>query len=97
MDKISPGAIKYPAILKQQFNLPNPGDTYINMKNYGKGYVWVNGRNLGRYWHRGPQFRLYCPGVWLKKENNEIVILELLSAEEEGITGEHELVEIKKQ
>jgi hypothetical protein len=35
--------------------------------------------------------------VWLKKENNEIVILELLSAEEEGITGEHELVEIKKQ
>ena len=75
MDKVSTGSIKFPAILKQQFNLTTPADTYINMKNYSKGYVWVNGRNLGRYWNRGPQFRLYCPGVWLKKENNEIVIL----------------------
>jgi len=75
MEKVSTGSIKFPAILKQQFNLTTPADTYINMKNYSKGYVWVNGRNLGRYWNRGPQFRLYCPGVWLKKENNEIVIL----------------------
>jgi beta-galactosidase len=44
------------------------------MKLYGKGYIWINGRNLGRYWNKGPQLKLFCPGVWLKK-NNEIIIL----------------------
>lgn len=82
MDRVSRTPIKYPAILKQKFDLSGSviGDTFIDMKNYSKGYVWINGRNLGRYWSRGPQFRLYCPGAWLKKENNKIVILELLSA-----------------
>lgn len=70
MNKISPHYQKYPAILKGTFNLTVPGDTYINMEDYIKGYVWINGRNLGRYWSRGPQLRLYCPGVWLKEENN---------------------------
>ena len=43
---------------------------YLDVKDFGKGYVWVNGRNLGRYWNAGPQTRLFCPGVWLKKGNN---------------------------
>jgi hypothetical protein len=67
MDKISKKETKYPAIFKATLSLKEVGDTYIDMSNYKKGYVWVNGRNLGRYWDRGPQFRLYCPGVWLKK------------------------------
>lgn len=45
------------------------------MKSYGKGYLWVNGRNLGRYWSEGPQSRLFCPGVWLKTGTNKLVIL----------------------
>lgn len=45
------------------------------MSQYGKGYLWVNGRNLGRYWDIGPQKRLFCPGVWLKKGTNEITVL----------------------
>lgn len=59
------------------------------MSLFKKGYVWVNGRNLGRYWERGPQFKLYCPGVWLKEEMNEIVILELLSDLEQTVSGHH--------
>ena len=43
---------------------------------YKKGYVWVNGHNLGRYWDVGPQKRLFCPGVWLKK-NTTIHVFEL--------------------
>ena len=43
-----------------------PGDTYLDMSNFVKGYLWVNGYNLGRYWNKGPQTRLFCPGVWLK-------------------------------
>lgn len=89
MSKISTHYEKYPAVLKGAFNLTVPGDTYINMEDYIKGYVWINGRNLGRYWSRGPQLRLYCPGVWLKKENNEIVILELLTADKGTVSGEH--------
>lgn len=45
------------------------------MSRYGKGYLWVNGRNLGRYWDIGPQKRLFCPGAWLKKGSNEITVL----------------------
>jgi len=37
----------------------------------------VNGRNLGRHWKIGPQQTLFCPGVWLRKGTNEIVVLDL--------------------
>jgi beta-galactosidase len=57
------------------------------MSKYGKGYLWVNGRLLGRYWRVGPQNRLYCPGVWLKKGINEVHILELLHEKAESIAG----------
>ncbi len=56
----------FPSLSKASFNLTSVGDTYINVKNYQKGYVWVNGRNLGRYWNIGPSQKLFCPGVWLK-------------------------------
>ena len=39
--------------------------------------VWVNGKNLGKYWQVGPQQTLYLPAEWLKKGKNEIVVLEL--------------------
>ena len=46
------------------------------MSKYEKGMVWVNGHNLGRYWKIGPQQRLYCPAPWLKKDANEIIVLD---------------------
>lgn len=48
------------------------------MSNYKKGYVWINGYLLGRYWDIGPQKDLFLPGVWIKTGKNEIKILELL-------------------
>lgn len=62
--------IDMPVLLSGNFTLEDTGDTYLNMKKYNKGYVWVNGRNLGRFWNVGPQYKLFCPGVWLKKGNN---------------------------
>lgn len=47
------------------------------MSSYSKGYVYANGRLLGRYWDYGPQKKLFCPGVWLKKGTNRINVLEL--------------------
>jgi beta-galactosidase len=45
------------------------------MESWQKGYVFVNGVNLGRYWNKGPQQKLFLPGVWLKKGENEVVVL----------------------
>jgi len=44
---------------------------------WNKGYLWVNGRLLGRYWHIGPKKRLFCPGVWLREGDNDVLVLDL--------------------
>lgn len=64
-----------------------PGDTFVDVSNYIKGIVWVNGHNLGRYWEIGPQKRLYCPASWLKEGTNEILIFDLHQTEGKPITG----------
>ena len=69
------------------FQLNEVADTYIDLSNYRKGVVWVNGHNLGRYWNKGPQYRLYCPAPWLKKGNNEVVIFDLLQETAAPIRG----------
>jgi beta-galactosidase len=53
------------------------GDVYLDMGAWSKGYVWVNDRLLGRYWHIGPQQRLYCPGAWLQPGRNIVRVLDL--------------------
>ena len=58
------------------FKVKKQGDVYLNMTNWDKGIVYVNGHNLGRYWNVGPQQTLYLPGCWLKKGHNEIVIFD---------------------
>jgi beta-galactosidase len=58
--------IDYPILLVAKVVIEKTGDMYLNMEKYGKGYLWVNGRNLGRYWIAGPQKRLFCPGCWLR-------------------------------
>jgi beta-galactosidase len=57
--------------------LARAGDCYLDMAEWNKGYLWVNGRLLGRYWHIGPQQRLFCPGVWLREGDNEVLVLDL--------------------
>jgi beta-galactosidase GanA len=62
-------------------------DTYIDVSNYTKGIVWVNGHNLGRYWNIGPQKRLFCPSPWLREGMNEIMIFDLHQTESKQVTG----------
>ena len=47
------------------------------MSKWVKGTVYVNGRNIGRYWNVGPQLSLYCPAPFLKKGENTIDIIDL--------------------
>jgi beta-galactosidase GanA len=65
------------AFFKGEFELALTGDTYLDLSQWQKGVVWVNGHNLGRYWEIGPQKQLYCPAPWLKKGKNEIIIFDL--------------------
>ena len=64
-------------IFRGSFMILEIGDTFIDLSNYEKGMVWINGHNLGRYWNIGPQQRLFCPESWLKKGLNEIIIFDL--------------------
>ena len=66
-----------PAFYRAHFDLKPKGDTFFDLRGWGKGYGWVNGHNLGRYWGVGPQQSLYCPAVWLKIADNQIVVLDL--------------------
>ena len=57
-------------------------DTFLDTKGLNKGFVWVNGRALGRTWNVGPQRTLYWPGAWIKSGRNEVVVLDLM-----GVAG----------
>ncbi len=78
LDFRSSSTLPAPAVHRGTFDVAAPGDTFLDLRGFGKGIVIVNGHNLGRYWYIGPQQTLYCPGVWLKKGSNEIVIFEQL-------------------
>lgn len=65
-----------PTFYQGSFVLDKTGDTFLDMRNWGKGIVFVNGHHLGRYWRVGPQQTLYLPGVWLNKGKNDILIFE---------------------
>lgn len=72
-DNISTGGVFFAGT----FQISSLGDTYLDMSQWVKGMVWVNGHNLGRYWSTiGPQQRLYCPGAFLQNGNNVIVVLD---------------------
>ncbi|MBQ5741281.1 MAG: beta-galactosidase [Bacteroidaceae bacterium] len=70
------------------FNLKKVGDTFLNFETWGKGQVWVNGHAMGRIWSIGPQQTLYVPGCWLKKGENEIIVLDIAGPKETVVWGQ---------
>lgn len=65
-----------PAFYRFELDVDEPGDTFLELAGWGKGCVFLNGFNLGRYWEIGPQKRLYIPAPLLKKGLNEIIVFE---------------------
>lgn len=65
-----------PAFYQYHFTLDNLADTYLDMTGFGKGVVFVNNINIGRFWEKGPILTLYVPKGYLKKGENEIVVFE---------------------
>lgn len=65
-----------PAFYRFCLMIEEIGDTFLDFAGWGKGCVFVNGFNIGRFWEIGPQKRLYIPGPLLKIGENEIIIFE---------------------
>jgi beta-galactosidase len=76
-----------PACYKGSFIVKETGDTYLDMRPFGKGFVFLNGRNLGKYWQIGPQQTLYVPAGWLKKGVNEIIVFDALKQDHTSLTA----------
>lgn len=67
---------KTPAFYEYKFNIKERADTFLHTHNFGKGCVFVNGFNIGRFWNIGPTNYLYIPSPLLTKGENKIVIFE---------------------
>ncbi|MGH7583601.1 MAG: beta-galactosidase [Gemmatimonadales bacterium] len=80
-------ALPGPGYYRATFTVERPGDTFLDMRGWGKGAVWVNGHALGRFWDIGPQESLYLPGVWQRRGRNEIVVFDLLTPDSTTIRG----------
>ena len=64
---------------KTQLQTPNSKlqtlpDTWLLVRGWKKGHVWVNGHPLGRFWGIGPTQTMFVPGCWLKDGENEFLV-----------------------
>lgn len=76
-----------PAFHKGTFTVQQKGDCFVDMSQWGKGAVWVNGKSLGRFWNIGPQQTLYLPAPWLKEGENEIIVFEMEDTGNRALRG----------
>ncbi|RSO06372.1 glycosyl hydrolase [Streptomyces sp. WAC 06783] len=80
-----PGEAK-PGLHRFTLTVPAPGDAALELPGRARGFAWINGFCLGRYWAAGPQRSLYVPDPVLRAGANELLLLELEGAP----TGEGE-------
>lgn len=73
-DFSKPAKHNRPAVFEGSFKAEPGVDTFFNPENWKKGFVEINGFNIGRYWKVGPQRTLYVPGELLKEENTIRII-----------------------
>lgn len=76
-----------PGFWRGSFSLTKAADTFLDLRQWGKGVVWVNGHCLGRYWNIGPTQTAYVPGPWLKAGGNEVIVLDLLGPQRPVLAG----------
>ncbi|MGM0125137.1 beta-galactosidase [Enterococcus sp. AZ194] len=65
-----------PSFYQYQFRLEEVKDTFLDVSHFGKGVVFVNQKNIGRFWEVGPTLSLYIPHGLLNKGENELIIFE---------------------
>ncbi|HET6636077.1 MAG TPA: beta-galactosidase family protein [Streptomyces sp.] len=60
-----------------RFEADGDSDAFLAFPGFGKGFVWVGGVLLGRYWDIGPQATLYLPAPLTVPGANTVTVLEL--------------------
>jgi len=65
-----------PSFYLVEFAVESLCDTFLDLSGWGKGCAVLNGFNLGRFWEKGPQKRLYVPAPLLKKGVNQLIVFE---------------------
>ncbi len=72
------GGCEGPVFLRGDLEIEGePADTFLRLDGFEKGFVTVNGINIGRYFNSaGPQKTLYVPAPYLKSGSNEIIVFE---------------------
>ncbi|MFD3534344.1 beta-galactosidase family protein [Streptomyces sp. NPDC058664] len=73
-----------PGLYRGSLEVAGAGDAVLRLPGATRGFVWVNGFCLGRYWSVGPQESLFVPGPVLREGANEVWVLEL---EGDGVPG----------
>ncbi|MGW7257878.1 glycoside hydrolase family 35 protein [Streptomyces sp. NPDC054834] len=70
-----------PGLYRGTVTVRGAGDARLELPGWTRGFVWINGFGLGRYWSAGPQRSLYVPGPVLREGENEVWVLELEGTE----------------
>ena len=78
---------KTPAFWRGSFEVKSPADTFLDLRTWGKGVVWINGRCLARFWNIGPTQTAYVPGAWLHAGKNEVVVFDLVGPSAATLAG----------
>jgi beta-galactosidase len=73
-----------PGLYRGTVEVRGTGDAVLELPGWTRGFVWVNGFGLGRYWSAGPQRELYVPGAVLREGVNDVWVLELQEAPSAG-------------
>jgi beta-galactosidase len=76
-----------PVFYHGSFNVDQPAGTFLDMRKWSFGVVWVNGHNLGRYWDRGGLRTLFVSGHFLHPGSNDIIVLELHKAPQPAVVA----------
>ncbi len=81
--RYEPRAIRenQPVFLRGHFKAEPGVDTFLDTKGFSRGFVKINGFNIGKFWHIGPQRTLYVPGELLKEENT----IEIFDVDNENV------------
>lgn len=74
---LGPDDDRAPGLAQAVLNVDEPADAFLALPGSTKGFVWINGFLLGRYWNRGPQASLYLPAPLLVPGRNIVTVLEL--------------------
>ncbi len=88
--RFQPGAVDAkagPTFWRGTFEVAEARDTFLDVRQLGKGMVWVNGHCLGRFWNIGPQQTMYVPGPWLRAGRNEIIVLDMIGPAKPELAG----------